>query len=439
MTLSWLNPLALAGLAAAALPVIIHLLKRHRATRVPFPTLRFLTDSRAAAVKIRSLSDPMLLTLRVTAIVAAVLAAAQPDVVTSWQRAREDRRTSRAIVIDTSSSTNASARNREEAVALERRADTVVEVRSERAGASLCQTATALLERPAARHEIVVISDFQHGTITDADVACVPFDIGLRFVQIADAGSGKAASATLVGLPADGRTTHQQVEFAGPVTRVTFQARAARGRTSTEDPGAVWRRGRRSLSSCRPLREPVRRRCPSDRPIAFFFPGVPAPSAAPPRVPWMIAALTAAREDPALRDAAASRREAKALTLSAAWVPVVRSASGGVLVSAAAAGDGLTVSVSAEPSDVLSVAAVRAFLTAVAATPDWRELEVEAISPSQLKTWTRTAGPIPPGRFKPTPPGDARWLWALALALLCVEWVMRRDRPAVIRTEARAA
>ena len=49
MTLYWLNPLALAGLAAAALPVIIHLLKRHRATRVPFPTLRFMTDSRAAA------------------------------------------------------------------------------------------------------------------------------------------------------------------------------------------------------------------------------------------------------------------------------------------------------------------------------------------------------------------------------------------------------
>ena len=438
MTLSWLNPLALAGLAAAALPVIIHLLKRHRATRVPFPTLRFLTDSRAAAVKIRSLSDPMLLTLRVTAIVAAVLAAAQPDVVTSWQRAREDRRTSRAIVIDTSSSTNASARNREEAVALERRADTVVEVRSERAGASLCQTATALLERPAARHEIVVISDFQHGTITDADVACVPFDIGLRFVQIADAGSGKAASATLAGLPVDGRTTHQQVEFEGPVTRVSFQARAARGGPQPKilarsgDAAAVAQLVQAAARAGAPA-------LPVDRPIAFFFPGVPAPSAAPPRVPWMIAALTAAREDPALRDAAASRRETKASTLSAAWVPVVRSASGGVLVSAAAAGDGLTVSVSAEPSDVLSVAAVRAFLTAVAATPDWRELEVEEISPSQLKTWTRTAGPIPPGRFKPGPPGDARWLWALALALLCVEWVMRRDRPAVIRTEARAA
>ena len=191
MTLYWLNPLALAGLAAAALPVIIHLLKRHRATRVPFPTLRFLTDSRAAAVKLRSLSDPLLLVLRVAAIAAAVLAAAQPDVVTSWQRARDDRRLARAIVVDTSSSTNALARTREEAVALERRADAVVELRSDRVGASLCRAATALLDGPVARHEIVVISDFQHGTINDAEIACVPPDVGLRFVQIANDRAGK--------------------------------------------------------------------------------------------------------------------------------------------------------------------------------------------------------------------------------------------------------
>ena len=148
MTLYWLNPLALAGLAAAALPVIIHLLKRQRATRVPFPTLRFLTDSRAAAVKLRSLSDPLLLVLRVAAIAAAVLAAAQPDVVTSWQRARDDRRLARAIVVDTSSSTNALARTREAAVALERRADAVVELRSDRVGASLCRAASGIARWP---------------------------------------------------------------------------------------------------------------------------------------------------------------------------------------------------------------------------------------------------------------------------------------------------
>ena len=437
MTLYWLNPLALAGLAAAALPVIIHLLKRQRATRVPFPTLRFLTDSPAAAVKPRSLSDPLLLVLRVAAIAAAVLAAAQPDVVTSWQRAREDRRIARAIVVDTSSSTNALAPAREEAVALERRVDAVVELRSDRVGVSLCRAARALLDGPVARHEIVVISDFQHGTINDAEIACVPPDVGLRFVHIANDRAG-STSATLVGLPADGRTTDQRVEFEGPRTRVTFSGREAgaslqpRILAPPDHAPAVAALLRAAARAGTPA-------LPADRPMTFIFPGVPTPAAAPLRVPWMIAALVAAREDAALVGAAISRRDAKVSTLSAAWTPVVRSATGEPLVSAAAEANGLMVSVSAEPSDVLSLAAVRAFLVAGVATPNWDELEVEAIPPSQLKAWTRAAGPIPDERFKPAPPGDSRWLWGLALALLCAEWVVRRDRPAAAGTEARAA
>ena len=241
MTLHWLKPLALAGLAAAALPVIIHLLKRHRATRVPFPTLRFLTDSRAAAVKMRSLSDPWLLVLRVATIAAAVLAAAQPDLMTSWQRARVDRLLARAIVVDTSSSANAFDRQRQDAVAAERRADAVIELRTERVGNSLCHAATKLLEGPVARHEIVVIGDFQHGTINDAEIACVPQDVGLRFVQIGEGRAG-TASVSLAGLAADGKVTEQRVEFEGLRTKVTLSEREA-GEPAAEDPGNVHSRG----------------------------------------------------------------------------------------------------------------------------------------------------------------------------------------------------
>ena len=436
MTLHWLNPLALAGLAAAALPVIIHLLKRHRAARVPFPTLRFLTDSRAAAVKLRSLSDPWLLVVRVLTIAAAVLAAAQPDLVTPWQRAREDRLLARAIVVDTSSSANAFDRQRD-AVAVERRADAVVELRTERVGNSLCHAATALLDGPVARHEIVVISDFQHGTIHDAEIACVPSDVGLRFVQIGEK-RAETTSVSLAGLPADGRVTEQRVEFEGPRTKVTLSEREAgdtlqpRILSSPDQTPAVVRLLRAAARAGAPA-------LPANRPMTFIFPGGAMPIATPPRVPWMIAAVVAAREDAALLQAARSRRDPTATTLSSAWTPVVRSATGEPLISAAAAGDGLIVSVFAAPSDVLALAAVRAFLTAGAATPDWRELEVESIPASQLKAWTRVAGPIPNERFRSTPPGDARWLWALALALLCAEWIVRRDRPAAAGTEARAA
>jgi hypothetical protein len=437
MTLHWLNPLALAGLAAATLPVIIHLLKRPRATRVPFPTLRFLTDSRAAAVKIRSLSDPWLLILRVATIAAAVLAAAQPDLVTPGQRARADRRLARAIVVDTSSSANAFDRQRENALAVERRADAVVELRTERVGASLCQAATALSEGPVARHEIVAISDFQLGSITDAEIACVPPDVGLRFMQTGEK-RAETVSASLLGLPADGRTTEQRVEFEGPRTKVTLTEREAgttlqpRILASPDQAPAVAQLLRAAARAGSPAQPP-------NRPMTFIFPGGPTPAAAPLRVPWMISAVVAAREDAALRQAATSRRDAKTPTLSPPWTPVVRSGTAEPLISAAAEGDGLIVSVSGSPSDVLALAAVRAFLNAAAVTPDWRELEVESTPASQLKAWTRGAGPIPNERFRSTPPGDARWLWALALALLCAEWIVRRDRPDLARTEARAA
>ena len=207
-----------------------------------------------------------------------------------------------------------------------------------------------------------MISDFQHGTINDAEIACVPPDVGLRFVQIANDRAGNA-SATLVGLPADGRTTEQRVEFEGPRTRVTFSAReagAARQPRILAPPDhapAVAGLLRAAARAGTPA-------LPADRPMTFIFPGVPTPAAAPLRVPWMIAALVAAREDAALVGAAISRRDAKVSTLSAAWTPVVRSATGEPLVSAAAEANGLMVSVSAEPSDVLSLAAVRAFLVA---------------------------------------------------------------------------
>jgi len=248
-------------------------------------------------VKLRSVSDPLLLVLRVAAIAAAVLAAAQPELVTSWQRARDDRRLARAIVVDTSSSTKALVRAREEAVARERRADTVVELRSDRVGASLCRAVRALLDGPVARHEIVVISDFQHGTINDAEIACVPPDVGLRFEQIANDRAG-TTSATLVGLPADGRTTEQRVEFEGPRTRVTFSAREA----GSALPPRILAPPDHAPAVAGLLRAAARAGTPAlaaDRPMTFIFSGVPTPAAAPLRLPWMIAALVAAREDAA--------------------------------------------------------------------------------------------------------------------------------------------
>ena len=41
----WLVPAALAGLVLVAGPLALHLLTRHQARRLPFPTIRFVQPS----------------------------------------------------------------------------------------------------------------------------------------------------------------------------------------------------------------------------------------------------------------------------------------------------------------------------------------------------------------------------------------------------------
>ncbi len=78
MPLSFLNPALLAGLAAAAVPVIIHILSRRRLRRVEFSDLRFLQEEESQQARRRGLRRWLLLLLRVLIIVCLVLAAARP-------------------------------------------------------------------------------------------------------------------------------------------------------------------------------------------------------------------------------------------------------------------------------------------------------------------------------------------------------------------------
>ena len=77
----WLNPSALFGLAAVAVPVLIHLLVQRRAERFAFPTLRFLQPTRLAAIRRHVLEDLPLLVVRV-----ALLAAGAPATASAWPR-----------------------------------------------------------------------------------------------------------------------------------------------------------------------------------------------------------------------------------------------------------------------------------------------------------------------------------------------------------------
>src|SRR6478752_5139401 len=106
----WLNPSALFALAAAAAPVLIHLLIQRRAERFPFPTLRFLQPTRLASIRRHLLDDVLLLLVR-TAILVAAAALAAPLIVTSGRRQAWDQRLVRAVVVDGAGAELASSRD----------------------------------------------------------------------------------------------------------------------------------------------------------------------------------------------------------------------------------------------------------------------------------------------------------------------------------------
>ncbi|HYT82087.1 MAG TPA: BatA domain-containing protein [Gemmatimonadales bacterium] len=76
--MTFLHPLALLGLAAAALPAFLHLLQRRTPPELAFPPLRYLTEAERQSARRLRLRHLLLLLLRTALIVAVVLAAARP-------------------------------------------------------------------------------------------------------------------------------------------------------------------------------------------------------------------------------------------------------------------------------------------------------------------------------------------------------------------------
>ena len=437
MSLDWINSAALAGLAVVAGPVLVHLLRRRRAPRVTFPTIQFLASTRAAAARFRRPSDLALMCLRVAIVAAAAVAAAQPVLVTAWRRAAWEQRVSRALVVDDTESLAAAGSRVRDAVAAERQGATdVSEIRATDLGEGLKQAAALLGGRDAGRSEIVLISDFQLGSLRAADVNTVPAEIGLRFVVL-DGMHTAGAFPGLRTLQADRNLPiAQEITLDGPRTRVTISEAATPAREVTilsppdqHDAAASLRRVVAAAGAPE---------LPGDRGLTLIFAGTPLPEVGPLRSGWMTRAFLIAGADEHLRAVASRYRGVNGPRLPSPWMPVAQDAAGQAVVSVAAMKQDLVAFVSAAPTDLVAAAALQSLLSAVAPQPSWPEREVEHISASQLASWTRDAKPSA-GRWRPRPPGDARWLWAIALLLLVIEGIVRRSPVEVSEEQAHAA
>jgi Ca-activated chloride channel family protein len=94
-------PLALLGLAGVLIPLLAHRMRRRELQRVVLPTFALLSRAAALSQRKRSLSDLLLLVLRIAIVVLACLGLAAPYV-TARVRFGDGRAANVAIVIDDS-------------------------------------------------------------------------------------------------------------------------------------------------------------------------------------------------------------------------------------------------------------------------------------------------------------------------------------------------
>lgn len=409
--MAWLYPAALVGLAAIVGPVLVHLLRRQRARTLVVPTIRFVPAADRSIVRMRLPTDLWLLLLRVAIVACAALALAQPLVLTDARAAAWSDRIARVVVVDRTESAEVG----EEAIVGHLASATFPHrIDATDLPAALRRAAAWLDASPPARREIVVLSDFQRGTLAAHDLEAVPKGLGLRFVsQAADARPGRrevTAPAVLSGP----NSWQPQVRIDEATTSVTYArlggAQAVDGlrlMTAPQDEKAA-------ASLVRIVSRAGAHAPDPSEPVVVRFPGggpLPPAAAAPPE--WVSRA--------ALR------------LLQAAD-------SAGLPLSVLAGADALLVDVAAAPDTLAAAEAVKAALDARVNPGTLAEQEVARIPANTLNSWAREAAPADPAMWQRADESDARWLWLAALILLGAEGLARRTTASVKREEhARAA
>ena len=107
MPFSFLNAAILTGIAAGALPILIHLFSRRRVAKIPFSSLRFLEQISRRRVKRIRLTQWIILALRVLAIALLALALGRPAFRGDFVLGKSRGQSAVAIVLDRSLSMGA--------------------------------------------------------------------------------------------------------------------------------------------------------------------------------------------------------------------------------------------------------------------------------------------------------------------------------------------
>src|SRR5438105_13303804 len=101
---TFLHPVVLLGLAAAAIPALLHLLERRVPPEAEFPPLRYLSEAERQSARRLKLRHLLLLLLRTALIALVVLAAARPLFPTQASGGSLHEPTALVVILDNSAS-----------------------------------------------------------------------------------------------------------------------------------------------------------------------------------------------------------------------------------------------------------------------------------------------------------------------------------------------
>ncbi|HKW00907.1 MAG TPA: BatA domain-containing protein [Vicinamibacterales bacterium] len=437
--IAFANPWAWFGAMALALPIAVHLLRRHRATRRPFPTLRFLPDARVVAVRRHRPTDVPLMFIRLAVVAAAVVALAQPV----WRNASAVRAAgpglSRAVIVDRSprmSQPSDDGRPGVDRAAAEisrlssATNQIVVDAADIRQGLA---AAIGWANRQTGDREVVVVSSFAAGSLSATDAAAVPSGVGLKLIQIP-----LNLNAQPAGLALDGQSAAGESRTMTPRLTLTPAETAVSWVTGPAAPSAPidWRARPEDAAGLRAaagaafeVGVPTRA---ADRPVVVVLPGAPdraslSTSAHAIDTPWMFDAVRALSEDRLLASVA---RTATAVTADApaVFTPIVADERGATLLAAARTDSNpaqlLLFSNAAAPT--LFTAALSTAIAGATRAGTWSALEPTSISRDELTRWERPTGSTGPSAPAVEGAPLGRWLWVAALVLLGLEWWWRR-------------
>ena len=248
--MTFLSPLLLAGLAALAIPIAVHLFNFRRPEQVDFSTLRFLRELETTAIRRVRIRQWLLLALRALAVVFLVLAFARPVPTADAGAFEEGAARSLVLVLDNSRSMTlrdaqgelldqakalgatlieATGRGDERTVlptapppeyrpvpfttpgpALDAVAASTALAGAEPLTAAVARAGSVLEGALHPRREIVVVSDLQAATFTDSASAALPPGVDVALLPL----GGRRQTNTAV---TDVRIVSQIVEPGRPV------------------------------------------------------------------------------------------------------------------------------------------------------------------------------------------------------------------------------